>query len=257
MAIHDDQRCATQFTGLDAEPAEHPVREAELAGEDDAEDERDGGDRRHVRDQDAHPEQRPEPAAGGSARRRAARASRNCGTVASRKMPKVLSVAFQKHVVGEQLPVVLQAGEGVVADELPAVQRDPERVDHRERAEDREHDEERRDERVRRALRVPAGQAAAPRRPRRPARRRARAPAARAAARQRLRGAGRPCPSSRRGRCPERMVGLESGRVRAGARSHARPGFVGGFLRPGRRRATSADADRAAQVRDPRRPPPP
>ena len=51
----------------------------------------------------------------------------SCGTVATRNMPSVLTVAFQKYSSRTQRGVVVEADEGVRADQVPVVQRHPAR----------------------------------------------------------------------------------------------------------------------------------
>ena len=61
IANQDDHRFSCQVIGFDADMAERPVDQPEVAGEQQREDDADRGDRRDVGKQDAHPPQRRRP----------------------------------------------------------------------------------------------------------------------------------------------------------------------------------------------------
>ena len=132
---------------VDADVAEQPVDQPEVAREQQREDDPDRGDRGDVGQQDAHPPQRPgaQPLVEQLGQHQRHEQLRDGG---DHEDPDRVEHRVPEVVVAHQVPVVVESGPGVVAEQAPVVQRDPEGEQQREQAEDREDDEERRDEGV-------------------------------------------------------------------------------------------------------------
>jgi hypothetical protein len=143
---------------VDAEDAEQPVDQPEVAAEQLAEHDPHGRDRGHVRDEYAHPEERARV----EALVQPVRDEEREGELRDgRDEEDAERVEYRvpEPTVGQYLPIVVEPDKAAVtADEIPAAQRHPQRVPEREEPEDREQYEERRDVHVRRVLEVGAGQ---------------------------------------------------------------------------------------------------